>query len=499
MVKLGITTGLVAASMLATVAGARAQQAALVFRPVVERETVVAIDVTLDLDRGPAMLALSAPIVYPGSTDVADRMTAITVTDGKGQVPLAIRDDPAVPGGFPYFRHWQAARSVAYPVRLSYRSALQPAGSGNGPPFGIRAVGGGLVGAGSTLLILPDDAGVTTTRVRWDLSALPRNAIASTSLGDGTSFRFDGGPDALAQAWMLAGPAGRFPAAGAAGGFSATWLGTPTFDAPAEMAYAARGHAYLAGYFPHLKPTPDYRVFLQFREQPPFGGATALTRSFMLSRGPLPPGEARVAPRSTLFHEMIHQWVGEIEEPHGIASWFTEGLTNYYQDLLMLRGGFIPVSEYGDAINTLATEYFTGKARNWSAERIKGVGFGDEEVRHTPYRRGAMYFYDLDARIRAASGGRRTLDSLLFPMFLKREQGERFDNARWIAMVTAELGPEEQGRFERLILAGTDTLDPRSDAFGPCFARIPAGQEGTGAQGYRWRRVAGVPDASCRR
>ena len=63
MVRVGTTAGLVAASMVATVAGARAQQAALVFKPAVERGTVVAIDVTLDLDRGPATLALTAPIV----------------------------------------------------------------------------------------------------------------------------------------------------------------------------------------------------------------------------------------------------------------------------------------------------------------------------------------------------------------------------------------------------------------------------------------------------
>ncbi|MEH3158350.1 MAG: hypothetical protein PGN08_05065 [Sphingomonas taxi] len=490
---------LIAAALIAPVPAA-AQTATLTLRPAVAEGAVTAVDVTLEWTQGPAALALSAPIVYPGSPGVAARMTGITVTDAAGAVPLATRDDAPVPGGFPYFRHWTAGRAVTYPLRLSYRVGLQPAGSGNGPPFGLRAVGGGMVGAGSTMLLLPDDAKVADTQVRWDLSALPKGSIASTSLGDGPHFTFKGGPDALAQAWILAGPAGRYPVAGATGGFSAAWLGKPTFDAPAEMAFTARGHTYLASYFPHLKPTPPYRVFLQFRDQPPFGGATALTQSFMLSRGPLQPGEAPVAPRSTLFHEMIHQWVGGIQEPNGIASWFAEGLTNYYQDVLMLRGGFLSVAGYQAAINELAEDYFTSKARNWSAAAITKVGFGDEEVRHTPYRRSAMYFHDLDARIRAHSGGERTLDSLLFPMFRAREAGERFDNARWIAMVTAELGPEEKGRFERLILEGTDTLDPRSDTFGACFARQPArfAKDGKTIAGWRWVRVAGVPDARCR-
>lgn len=490
-----------AAAALLAAGPAAAQEAALTLKPVVDRGAVAGVEVALEIDRGPATIGLSAPIVYPGSPGVADRMTAIAVRDANGPVALTPRDDAPVPGGFPYFRHWRADRPVAYPLRLTYRVAVQPAGSAGGPPFGLRAVGGGVVGAGSTLLLLPEQRGIAATRVRWDLSALPTGSVASTSLGDGPAFRFAGGPDLLAQAWLLAGPAGRYPARGATDGFSATWLGTPTFDAAAEMAFAARGHAWLARYFPHLKPTPPYRVFLQFRDAPPFGGATALGASFMLSRGPLQPGEPRTAPRSTLFHEMIHQWVGSIAEPNGIASWFTEGLTNYYQDLLMLRGGFVTPAEYAAAINRLTEDYVTSKARNWSAARITEVGFGDEEVRHTPYRRGALYFYDLDARIRAHSGGRRTLDSLLFPMFRARERGARFDNARWIAMVTAELGAGEKARFERLILAGTDTLDPRGDAFGPCFARQPARFQKAGAwiPGYRWVRVAGVPDRACRR
>ena len=240
---------------------------------------------------------------------------------------------------------------------------------------------------------------------------------------------------------------------------------------------------------------------MQFRDAPPFGGGTALTHSFMLSRGPSAPGDPDRNPQSTLFHEMIHQWVGGIDAPAGESSWFSEGLTNYYQDVLQLRSGFIDVAEYGDAINDLSEDYFTSKARNWSAEAITKVGFGDEEIRHTPYRRGAMYFHDLDARIRAKSGGKRTLDDLMFPMFLAREKGMRFDTAKWTEMVTAELGPEEQGRFERLILTGTDTLEPRADAFGPCFAREATqfDKDGKRIAGYRWVRVARVPDRRCGR
>ena len=108
---------------------------------------VVAIEVRSVLTQGEG-LVLSAPVTYAGVRGVADRVQGLTVTDAKGAVPLASVDDPAAPGGFPYFRHWTAQRAVTYPVKISYRSAVQPAGAPQGPPFGIRPSAGGVSGAG---------------------------------------------------------------------------------------------------------------------------------------------------------------------------------------------------------------------------------------------------------------------------------------------------------------------------------------------------------------
>jgi hypothetical protein len=479
----------------------RAGTLTMTITPVMQAGEVTALDVAYTLRDGGdgAGFGLMAPIVYPGVTGVADRMTGIVVTDRRGPVPFTIRDEAAVPGGFPYFRHWTAGRAVQFPVTVRYRSGVQPIGSPGGPPFGIRAVGGGFAGAGSGFLLLPKDGSYGEARVTWNLSAMPKGSSAVTTFGDG-NFTLKGRPGALMQGWYLAGPGGRYAAADASGGFSAAWLGTPTFDAPRDMAVAARGHAFLGSYFPHLKGEARYRVFIRFLDTPPFGGATALGNSFMLSRGPLRAGEERTAPLSTLFHEMIHMWVGGIDAPQGVSSWFSEGLTTYYEYLLPLRGGFKTPDQFLADANRLSEWYFTSKARNWSAEQITKVGFGDEEVRHTPYRRSAMYFYDLDARIRAKSGGKRNLESILFPLFVAREGGMRFDHAKWIELVTAELGQDEQGRFERLILQGSDTLDPQPTMFGPCYTREPTtfSHDGRQVAGYRWVRAAGVPDSVCK-
>ncbi len=66
-------------------------------------------------------------------------------------------------------------------------------------------------------------------------------------------------------------------------------------------------------------------------------------------------------------------------------------------------------------------------------------------------------------------------------------------------MVTAEPGADERGRFDRPILHGIDTLDPRSDLFGACFRRpaMTFDKNGKAIPGYRWGGMPGGPDLWC--
>jgi hypothetical protein len=441
---------------------------------------------------------LSAPIVYAAVPGIADRVKDLIVTDAEGVVPMRANDDPEAPGGFPYFRHWRAQRDVSFPLTVTYRSEVQPIGNRNSPPFGIRPAAGGVSGAGSGFLLIPANVPTRQTRVRWDLSDLEQGSIASSSFGDG-DFTLDGPPAALMQGWFLAGPAGRYPAQDDVNGFSATWLGAPPWDPRIEMAQAARIYTYLGRTFDYLGPPPRYRMFTRILDTPPFGGGTALTDSFLLSRGPARPEESGNPPRGLIFHEMIHGFVGGIDAPQGIASWFSEGLTSYYTSELQLRGGFVSPDEYGETINRVARNYYVNPARNWSAARIAETGFGAEQVRRLPYLRGQLYFADLDARIRAATNGARNLDTVLRELFLLRREGWRFDHAAWIETVIRELGPQARQDFESIILEGSATIAPASDAFGPCFAREPAtfDEDGQTHEGFRWTRVTGVPDSAC--
>jgi hypothetical protein len=504
--RLTIVAAALAASLAVGVHASQTQVAPafdLSFKPVRDGGpdvTAIVVHATLRGAAAGQPLVISAPVVYAGVFGIAERITGLTARDDAGPVPLVTNDDKPVPGGFPYFRHWTSQRDVKGPVVIDYRSAVQPPNATRGPPFGIRAVGGGVSGAGSGFLAFPE-TGPADLHVTWDLSDLAPGSAGIGSWGGGET-RLHAPPRQLTQGWIIAGPVSRYPATGSDHGFSAAWLGEAPFDAPAEMAWTAKLYAYLGQSFRYLDPPPPYRVFMRFLPATPGGGGgiggTALPRSFMLSAQAGAPKPGAKAPHGTLAHEMIHQWSGGIAEPDGINSWFSEGLTVYYAALLPKRGGFASVDDYAREINAIAKGYYAFPARTWSAAKIAEAGFGDEAVRHIPYDRSALYFADLDARIRAKTHGKSRLEDELQPIFKSREKGVRFDHAAWKAFVVKELGAGEAERWEKVVLNG-ELFVPDEHAFGPCFELKPTTYpfDGKEMDGYQWQRVAGVPDAKC--
>lgn len=470
------------------------------FKPVRKDGEVTAIDVISVLGgvSGDAPFSLSAPVVYAGVPGIADRVSDLRVTDASGEVAMVSSDDPAAPGGFPYFRHWKAQRAVSYPVTIRYRSLVQPVGARQGPPFGIRPSGGGVSGAGSGFLVIPSHVKGGVSRVKWDLSDMPAGSTGIASFGEG-AVEVKGAPSRLMQSWYMAGPVGRYPAHGQDHGFSAAWLGTSPFDPAVDAAWSAKLYTFIAKDQKYLQPPPPYRVFMRFLDTPPVGGGTALPNSFMLSQASAPRDPKALGPRRTLAHEMMHQWTGGIEAPQGVSSWFSEGLNTYLTAVVPKRGGFTSIADYAEEIAEISQGYYGVAARTWSAERIAKAGFGDEKIRHVPYNRGALYFADLDARIRAKSGGARRLEDALHPLFLAREAGQRFDHAAWRAFVVRELGEGADKEFEDRILKGV-LFVPHANAFGPCFTLAPkiyaSGDETL--EGYAFVRKAGVPDRACK-
>jgi hypothetical protein len=78
-------------------------------------------------------------------------------------------------------------------------------------------------------------------------------------------------------------------------------------------------------------------------------------------------------------------------------------------------------------------------------------------------------FADLNAKLLAASKGRRSLDDLVLAMLTSKRAGGAYDEARWRALLHADLGQSGIDDLDRM-LAGT-LIVPASNAFGPCLER----------------------------
>ena len=455
------------------------------------------------LDQAGSSFSVQAPVTYAGVRNIADRVDSLIIVDANGPLSLRVEDDPADRGGFPYYRHWRTDRRVVPPVVMTYRMRPFVGTQVPGPQFDFYAHGGGISAGGMALFVVPERIPAATTRVRWDLSDLAAGSTAASTYGDG-DFETTGPPAQIIQAYYMAGPLGTYVPPGGVSKFRAYWLGQPQFDAAREMAWTFEAYEYLRRFYRDTT-TAAYRVFV--RAIPGVArslGGTALGRSFLVGTPAGTPDSATTSSRGTIAHEMGHMWVGGLAGGGtGSGTWFGEGLNVFYTRLLLLRSGLSPVSDYERDIASSARGYFSSPYRTVSADSIARLGFstgiGAGSAQNLPYVRGSLYFADLDARIREASGGRRKLDDVMLPLFDRRRRGERIDQEAFVAALVKELGPSARDRFEAIILRG-ELIEPASNAFGPCFERKPTTYtiNGREANGFEWVRVPSLPDAKCR-
>jgi M61 glycyl aminopeptidase len=441
---------------------------------------VFAVEVSLSADEihaaaGAPLLRL--PITTSNVQTSALTLYGLTVRDAQGVVPLTVRDQKA---GADEIRQWLVARSVNGKIAVEYSVPIDNAPNlrGSAPPLELRSDGAVFSGAGSTFLLLPETAVPYRIRLHWDFSAMPSNASGLSSFGIGDVS--DEAPltlDRLTDAFYMGGLAGRQPTGPSRAGFFGAWQGEPPFDAKRLLAWTERLYDYYFEFFrPSLTP---YGVFLR-PNLINAGGGRAFPGSFVGTFGP----DTQLAQfKGTLAHEMIHTFVGHLDNatPRGApaatqdtsgesGAWYAEGTAVYYQRLMPLRAGLMTPDEFLADLNFNAGRYYTNALNTLSDKEIPGRFWEDTRIRTLPYDRGSFYFATVDAEVRKESGGRRSVDNLVLQMINLHRNGRRVTQADWITLISKELGPSARIEFESM-LAGAVVVPP-SDAFGPCFRRI---------------------------
>ena len=191
---------------------------------------------------------------------------------------------------------------------------------------------------------------------------------------------------------------------------------------------------------------------------------------------------------SLASHEFFHLWnvkrlrpieLGPFDYEHEVyprSLWIAEGVTDYYGDLLVRRAGLSSTSEYlaqvSDAIRTLQTTpgRLTQTAEMASFDAwIKHYRSDENSINSaiSYYTKGAVLGFVLDARIRAATNGAKSLDDVM-RLAYARYSGVRGFTPAEFRQAANEVAGTDLGPWFKQALETTDEIDytPALDWYG---------------------------------
>ena len=453
----------------------------------------------------PGPLVLTMPERDEGEPGWPEAVEDVYARDAEGALLLRTR---SVASGEDAHVEWRSDRRPVGAVNIGYRVRLI---RGDGKRYlGTRAQAGGFQGTGATFLLLPETADLHRARIAWDLGGAGDGARAVSSFGDGAA-EAPVSVDRLRAAIFMAGPLGRVSIDDGAIRFEAAWLGRTAFDPIEAIPWVARVWARGRALFHDVDAAP-FTFFV--RAVPGLGPAWVGTERpagllLLVGEGL---GFTRAA-RFAVTYELVHHWIGGAERglrfdgPPGAARWLTEGFSVHFTRELLLRAGLATPEEAADDLRARLERHAASALRDLSNDALVKPLREGPEAEHLPHDRGMIYAAQVDAEVRARSGGKRSLDDLVLALLDKARAGEggsggpgavRLPAGAWRELVGAELGPDAQARFDAEIVRG-EPFTPPADAFGPCFKpekkALPPPRGGTVTL---WVRDAKAP-ASCAR
>jgi len=432
--------------------------------------TTDAIEVTvraeqMNVEAGKPLLSL--PTVISNVQTAAHSIESLTATDAAGPLVLTAHDLPAAESSAES-RVWSASRAVGGAVEWRYRAPITnaPNPRGAAPPLELRSEDGAFSAQAGTFLLLPaSDAGYLLN-LHWDFAGLPSGAVGMSSLGVGDLHpNRILPPEDIREIYVFGGNLHRFPEQPTAKGFFSAWQGNPPFDAKSLMAWTEQLYEYYFDFFRPEKVEP-YAVLMRRNLINP-GGGVELGNAFIGTFDK----KADVAEfKMTLAHEMVHTFARGLDSGMELdGSWYSEGLAVYYERLLPLRAGRITPSDFLKDLNSTAARYYTNALLHTPNNEIAAQFWTETRVRVLPYDRGSLYFALLDSQLRHASGGKRSLDTLVSAMLTRRRHGQPMDEAAWRVLLLQELGKPGPDQLDAMLRG--DLILPPSEAFGPCFNR----------------------------
>lgn len=185
---------------------------------------------------------------------------------------------------------------------------------------------------------------------------------------------------------------------------------------------------------------------------------------------------------SLFSHEFFHAWNVKRMRPVGLGPfnyvsetytkslWIAEGITSYYDDLILRRAGIYSVAEYLDALSTNFNIVKSLPGRKWQSAEQSSFDTWIKQYRpneNTPnaqssyYYQGAVVGWMLDLQIRKSTGLKNNLDDALRRMYSETylKQNRAYGERELETICSQFIGPDEVERIFEMRIRGRKEVD----------------------------------------
>ncbi len=235
----------------------------------------------------------------------------------------------------------------------------------------------------------------------------------------------------------------------------------------------AQFHEELAGSVPAMarvfgeQPWDAYTILLLFDST--FGGGSALEHANSHVGIYNPEFIGSVVLASITAHEIFHGWNVKRLRPaemfpyrydvpqETVWLWVSEGITDYYADLALARGGVVDSSGFAALIQQKIDETYDAPVVALEDASLSTWISPDDGSATVYYPKGALAGFLLDILIRDASDNQRSLDAVLRGLYERTWKANRGFTARdWWGAVSAAAGGKPFDDFARRYIDGRE-------------------------------------------
>ena len=172
-----------------------------------------------------------------------------------------------------------------------------------------------------------------------------------------------------------------------------------------------------------------------------------------------------------LAHEVFHTWLGEkinLAGPESLLYWFSEGFSDYYARLLLLRAGLISLDEYINEYNKVLKQYGKSPARNEKNEKLADGFWNDGDLNKLLYMRGDILAHSINLAIMKNSGWKKNLDDLMRDLFKRSQDEGMLVSAGSLSNLIRFYGGDQILADVMKVLNSGAAIKALPDALGPC-------------------------------